>query len=157
MIADPIAKHFPTETFAGDITFRQLLTTSTTEQESNTKLFLIYEIMHNFVFNNYYMHIVKNNTTNRGTIYPALLHRICHIKRGCKYHWARPVSLHGQSLEKWLVTIGRIKEIRNCDFVKVSRSIYIYHLAFSNSRLTCIYTNKIFPLVIHIQLYEVRP
>ena len=52
MIADPIAKHFPTETFAGDITFRQLLTTSTTEQESNTKLFLIYEIMHNFVFNN---------------------------------------------------------------------------------------------------------
>ena len=82
MIADPIAKHFPTETFAGDITFRQLLTTSTTEQESNTKLFLIYEIMHNFVFNNYYMHIVKNNTTNRGTIYPALLHRICHIKRG---------------------------------------------------------------------------
>lgn len=56
----------------GDITFRQLLTTSTTEQESNTVLFLIYEIMHNFVFNNYYMHIVNNNTTNRGTIYPAL-------------------------------------------------------------------------------------
>ena len=41
MIAYPIAKHFPTETFAGDITFRQLLTTSTTKQESNTILMFI--------------------------------------------------------------------------------------------------------------------